>query len=54
VCASYWALHACKGAIEVGHDNAANGDVGSGIAKAVCGAGAWGDRGKEECQRDAT
>ena len=53
VCASYWALHACEGPNGVGHDNGANGDVGSGIAIAECGAGAWGNRVKDEYQRYA-
>jgi len=58
-CSSYLgAWHACEGAIGVGHHNGweegnGDGDVGRVIAKASCGAGAWGDLDRGEDERDA-
>jgi hypothetical protein len=51
-------LHACERALDVGLDNGGqqgNGDGGVGreIAKACCGAGAWGDLDRGQDEKDA-
>ena len=53
------AWHACEGSIGVGHHNGrregnGDGDVGREIAKASCGAGAWGDLDSGQDENDAT